>query len=109
MQSTGPWKNFINNPWWSNTKANVSSISPEERLFSESPGCLEKRLLLRPEQRSVEWMMDLVSKFCKAGGPVLATCASTSATAKAYLQPPEHRRFVGLSSTLLDFKMRLYR
>lgn len=40
-------------------------------------------------------MMDLLSKFLKVEALFLATCTSTFAIARKFLQLPEHFRFVG--------------
>lgn len=50
---------------------------------------------LRPEQKLVESIMYLVSKFCKAGEVVLNTYAGTLVTAKACLRLPETCQFLG--------------
>lgn len=41
----------------------------------------------------VEWVVDLVSKFCKAQELVLNTCATTLVTAKRCSQLPDPHRF----------------
>lgn len=56
--------------------------------------CLEKNMMLRLNQKSVESMMDVMSKFFKAGMLVLDTCTSISETGKPSLQLPEHGKFV---------------
>lgn len=52
-------------------------------------------MLLRLEQKSVEWLTDLVFKLCDAVEPVLNTCDGKFATAKARLQLPERRGDIG--------------
>lgn len=56
---------------------------------------MRKTVLLRPEQRSVEWIMDLVTKFCKAKELMLDSCACAFATLKAFLKRPKHRKLAG--------------
>lgn len=48
-----------------------------------------------PEQKFLEWMICLVSKFCKAVELVLDTCASTFSTVKTCFHIIEHHRFDG--------------
>lgn len=51
-------------------------------------------MLLRPEERLVEGMMDAVFKFYKCGELVLDTCAAILVTAKARFQKSRPRRLV---------------
>lgn len=50
-------------------------------------------MLLRQEQKWEKWILDLVSRFSRAGQVVQDICAGTLSTAKARLQLPAHRRF----------------
>lgn len=90
----GHVKMVKNHRWWTNTKNNDSRILSEEQIFSGSTNGLIKKVLQRLLQESVEWIINLASKFCKARALVLDTITGTSASAKACLQLPEHRRFV---------------
>lgn len=83
---------------------NPSNVPPAKRLFSASATGLERKMLLGPEPKSVEWVMDLVNEFCKAEEIVLDTGASISATAKACLKLPEHHRFVGFKKDSASFQ-----
>lgn len=56
---------------------------------------LERQIMFRPGQKSVEKMVDLISMFCKARVHVLDTCTGSLATAKLYLQLPGHYSFFG--------------
>lgn len=51
-----------------------------------------KKILMRSKQKSMELMMNLVSKLSTAEEAVLDTCTGTSATEKAFLQLPDDRR-----------------
>lgn len=62
-------------------------------VFSAPSDSLEKKKMLRYEQRSVQWMMDPVSNFCKEVELVLYTCVGNLAAAKAFLQLLELRTF----------------
>lgn len=61
---------------------NVPLISSEGRVFSTSSGRLGMKKMLRINQRSVEWIMDLVSKFFQVIELVLYSCASTFSNGK---------------------------
>lgn len=50
--------------------------------------------ILRPGQESVEWMIHLVSRFCKVRELLLNTCDDALETAKGCLQLPKHRRSI---------------
>lgn len=57
-------------------------------------GCFGMIMMRWPEQKSVNWIMDLILKFCKAGKVIVDTSSGTVATAKAVLQLLQHRHFV---------------
>lgn len=61
----------------------------EERLSSRLANCSGEKMLLKPEERLVDWMMDFVSEFCEAKDPVLDICASSSLATRACLQLSE--------------------
>lgn len=74
---------------------NTSRVLPEENIFNDSTDGTENKVILRLEQKSVEWMMDSLSKFYTAKELVLDTWGYTSASAKACLRLPEYCRFLG--------------
>lgn len=74
---------------------NIPRVSPEEIVFCSDPACSGKRMMVRPEQKSASWMMDIMSKFSRPEKLVVDTCAGTMSTAKACLALPQHGRFVG--------------
>lgn len=55
-------------------------------MYSASSDSRGRKMVLKAQQMLVEWMMDLMSKFCREGGVVVDTCGGTSKTAKAFLQ-----------------------
>lgn len=61
-------------------------------------------MVLWPEQKTEEFKMDLVPKFCKAVDLGLDTCTATSAAVKACFPLPEHRMFVGCRNDSACFK-----
>lgn len=73
--------------------SNIPRVHPENGLLSYSTDDLGK-MLLRREWKSVEWTMDLVPNFCKAGKLVRDTCTGTLVTAKECLQVAEHHCFL---------------
>lgn len=84
-----------NHLWWSNAIKHILRVSPEEQIFSVWRDSSGKKMMLSAAQNSVEWTMDLLFNFRMAGELVVDTCPGTWTTAKACLQLPEHRRFVG--------------
>lgn len=72
----------------------IPRVPGEERVFAASLGLSERKMKLRPEQKSVEWMMDAL---CKIGEPrelVMDTSSSTFATAKACMTLSSNCEFV---------------
>lgn len=75
---------------------NIVPFAPQEkRPFSTSTDCSEKKELLEPDQKSVEWMKNIVSMVYKVGELATDTYAVTLPTSMAYSQLPEYRRLVG--------------
>lgn len=68
-------------------------------------------MVIKVDQKSVEWNVNAMLKFCKAGEPVLATCPGTVATSKPCFWLPEHHRFVVCKneSAYLHVGLRLWR
>lgn len=75
-----------NNLWWTTAMNNITQALPVDRPLTGPVDDLRKKMLMMPEQRLVERMIELVFKFCKAKELALHACAATSATAKAGLQ-----------------------
>lgn len=88
---------------------NVSHIPREEQLLSRPTDGSGTKMLLKSERKSVEWMIDLVSRFFKGAEMVLDTCPGTLATANVCLQLPEHCEFVGLEKHTASFGMHFRR
>lgn len=55
----------------------------------------DRELALRPEQKSIAWMKDLMSKFSNAGNLMHGPCAGTLATFKPCIMLRKHRLFLG--------------
>lgn len=51
-------------------------------MFSASRDSLGKRMMPRPEQKSVKWMMNVASMSCKEEALLLDTFADTLPTAR---------------------------
>lgn len=79
---------------------NIFRAPSEERLISRSTERLGKKLLLEPEQKAVELIIDLVQKLCKAESLVMDSCTGPFATAKTYLRLSEQRMFLEWENTL---------
>lgn len=56
---------------------NNPQAPPKTQLLCAAPGSSGKKIMLRPEEKIVTWMIDVVPKFFKAGELVLTTCAGT--------------------------------
>lgn len=80
---------------WTVAMNNNQLILREEELFSESTDGPRKNILLRPEQCSVQWMMDPVSRFNRTGELLLDSYFRTLATGKVCPLLSEHRKFAG--------------
>lgn len=82
-------------PWWKAVINNILLAPPEERLSSRSTDSSRNKMWLRPEQKSVTWMMDLLSKIWKAEDLVLDKGAGNLSSPKTCLQLLEHSRIIG--------------
>lgn len=92
--SRGHGKIATNHSCWTGAMKIIPRVSKEDRLFSESTSILRKNMLLRPEQTSLEWMINLVYRLATVVKLVLDICAGTIPPEKAFLQLPEDRWFV---------------
>lgn len=75
------------------------------RSFTASSNELNKKVLLRPDQKSDLWMMDLVSEFCKQSELVQHTCTGPLATAKDFLLLREHHRLIDVKMSLIALRI----
>ena len=64
-------------------------------MENNEDGNSNSRAMLRPEQKSITLMSDIIEKFSKPGDLVVDPCSGTFSVAKACLLLPKHRRFVG--------------
>lgn len=96
-----------NNPRKTNELNNILRVPWEEELFSWLTDYSEKKMSLRPEEKSVEGMREPVSKFCMAGEPVMDASAGILATAKSCLYLLEHQQFVGRNKACTCFQYTL--
>lgn len=83
-----------NQPWRTSTMKNILRVSPEEQLFYPGPKSSSNNMMLRPDQKPVKWMMDVVLKFCKAEELIVSTCVEKLDTANDSFQVLQHRRLV---------------
>lgn len=89
--------------WWMNAINNIPRVPPKERSSRLEPRSLSGKVMLRQEQKAVNWMMDVVLKFLEALELVLDSFIGMLATSKACLQLLEHRRFVGCEEDSMRF------
>lgn len=83
---------------------NIPDVASQERPFSGSTDGLGAQVPLRPEKRTVEWSMDPVFRFCKAGDLALDTCAGTLTATDTCLQLPENRWFIECDNDATCFR-----
>ena len=88
-------KGFINSSHtgWTNVMDNIPSVPHHEKVLTKNTEGVEA--MVRPEQKNVAWMKELVSKFTSGGDVVVDLFGGTFSTAKACLDLPDHRIFVG--------------
>lgn len=79
----GYGKVVTNRTYWTDSMKVIQRIPPKRRLSNRSADSLGRSMLQRMDQKSVEWMKDLLLKFCKAEELMLNTCADTLGTSRA--------------------------
>ena len=82
-------------PLWTNVVCNVPRLPTSEIVKVRNSVESGKFRMLRPEQKNISVMKDIVSKFSKPGDLVMDPFSGTCSTAKACLSLNKHRRFVG--------------
>lgn len=80
---------------------NFPRVLVEERLFYTAPESSGKKLMLRLEQKPLNWMIEAVLKVCKAVELVMDTCAGTQATGRPSLQLSLHHLIIGCEKGLI--------
>jgi DNA methylase len=81
-------------PGWCNVIDNVPKLSPAEQItYMED----DKKMVLRPEQKALSLMKELISRFSVVGDIVVDLFAGTYASAEACISMPkgQYRTFVG--------------
>ena len=78
-------------PSFTNIMDNIPRVPPDETVYSSEVGDNGRRLMLRPEQKSIACLKTLVAQYCPPGGYVVDPFGGTFATAKACLSLPKHR------------------
>lgn len=112
--SGAPWRKLLghgdygvfgtittNHPWWTETMNNILRVPPELRIFSAASKISGENIMLRPKQKSIEWMIDQMYMIFKVRELILDTGAGTLTTDKVCLELLEHRRFLRCGK---DFK-----
>lgn len=100
----GHWKIATNNRWVTKPMNNIAPVPPEEQVLCALTDSPQKKMMLKSEQKSVEWTMDLACKLWNTVDLVLDTCTATLATARACSQLSEHRHFVGCEKDFAFFQ-----
>lgn len=81
-------------PGYTNAVDNVPRVPPHEVVYSNLATEGGRRRMIRPEQKPVALLMDIINKFTSPGMLVLDCFAGTCSVAKACMNLPEHRKFV---------------
>ena len=80
-------------PGWTNIMENVPKMERTEVIMTAGEN--GKKVRLRPEQKSVSMMKELIEMFSKPGDTVMDLFAATCSVAKACLSLPHPRNFMG--------------
>jgi len=81
-------------PGWTNVMDNIPRLPVNEVVYSTVRSDNGRRRMVRPEQKNVSWMMDIIQQYTTEGMLVLDLCCGTMSVAKACLMFNKHRRFV---------------
>ena len=99
-------------PLWTNVMTDIPQPTGREVVYAKRSGGQQqnsttttsgKRPQLRPEQKSIQWMMELLEKFTLPGGCVLDFFSGTYSVAKACMSLKKHRKFIGGDADLNCF------
>ncbi|MEM1002550.1 MAG: DNA methyltransferase, partial [Bacteroidota bacterium] len=85
-------------PGWTNVVTNVQRPTAEEIVYmkdNNENGNAANRIMVRPEQKGILWMSNLIEKFSKPGDLVVDCFSGTFSVAKACFLLSKHRRFIG--------------
>lgn len=85
-------------PPWINEMNNIPRFQEFEVVYGWDVAASARGYMLRLEQKSVGWLMDLMAMFYGTGDLVVDFCAGIMAVPKACLLLSEYRRFVGCKS-----------
>lgn len=80
-------------PGWVNCVDNIPRPEPDEIIYESADS--DTRTVVRQEQKSVRWMMDIIERMTKPGALVVDFTAGTFPVMKACMSMPMHRKFVG--------------
>lgn len=82
---------------WTNCIDNIPRLGPEEGLYFPK-GVYESQGMVRPEQKSILLLMEIISQYTNEGDIVVDMFGGTFSAAKACLNLPKYRQFVGCDS-----------
>lgn len=82
------------NLWWTDLTSQIMHVSAEEHIVVSVSEISSYKWEMRPEQKSVASIMDIVSRLSKSGHVNVAHCSGTLATTKACMLLPQHRQFI---------------
>ena len=82
---------------YNNTMDNVKGPLQGERIMIRGDKGFKQ---LRPEQKGLAFMMELIERFSQPGDQVIDLCAGTFSTGMACLLLPQYRTFVGCDKDL---------
>ena len=81
-------------PGWTCTTDNIPRLTAVEKVYSDTRGENNRRLLLRPEQKTLASLKTTIDKYSQPGGLVMDQFAGWFSTARACMLLPRHRRSV---------------
>lgn len=79
-------------PVWTNVMNNIPPVPTSEKVMKK---VTDRYVMLRPEQKNIDWMKELISQYTKKGDIVVDMFGGTFSTAKACFELPDARRFIG--------------
>lgn len=103
MDRDGLEKLPTNDPRWKDLMKDGLYIPSEALIIYVPTKRSGKKMMLKPEQNFVKWIMDLMSEFYNAGNQAFRPWAGTLVPGKAWLRVPENSHFVGCNKTSMPF------
>lgn len=75
--------------------SNFPGLPQKEQFFPTGFSASGFMALLRPAQKNMVWMRDIISKLTVPVELIQDCCAGTFSVARAFMRLPQHRQYVG--------------